>query len=70
MYVGKIYEENLISCIKALEMSQLSHLPSLENFTFQILHLYHAFSSVYVHKYIKYNPIDRLCYGPTLLCAK
>ena len=27
-------------------------------------------SSVHVHKYIKYNPMGRLCYGPTLLCTE
>ena len=33
-----------------------------------LVSLFFFFSSVRVHKYI--NPMGRLCYGPTLLCAE
>ena len=43
------------------------HYSSTSHFTFTSIYL---FLSVRVLKYIKYNPMDRLCNGPTLLCAE
>ena len=68
-WVGEINKENLISSIERLEMSRLSHLPSLENFTVQLLHLafFHQFVFTSISNIILWADffMGQLCYMPS-----